>query len=210
MRQTSRRAAKNPDSSAAALVGPDPSGDRELVVEAGVGAEVVEGAARPALRVGGSEDESAHSGCDQGTCAHRARLERDHQSDAGERRQPPSTAAVSGEDQDLRVAVRSRRNSRLLPWRLAHHPVPEEGDRPDRHVAVSCRRSGLIDGERHGDVVGQCARAGPRAPAGIETPSALLICRDANETRKVQVNDGTVPARRTVGCLSGGRPRSCQ
>src|SRR6185437_6822651 len=51
----------------------DPRYHRQLVVQPGVGTEVVDRSARPRLRVGGSEHHGAHSPGHQGPGAHRAR-----------------------------------------------------------------------------------------------------------------------------------------
>src|ERR1039458_6069743 len=54
------------------LCRPDPDGDRYLVVEPGIGAQVVEGAACPRLHVGGPVDQAAQPSGDEGTGAHRS------------------------------------------------------------------------------------------------------------------------------------------
>src|ERR1019366_4740391 len=81
---------------------PDPDGDRYLVVEPGIGAQVVEGAACPRLHVGGPVDQAAQPSGDEGTGAHRTRFQGHHQGHLG---QPPRAQCASrvGQRQHLRV-----------------------------------------------------------------------------------------------------------
>ena len=71
----------------------------DLVVEAGIGAEVVERARGAGLRVGGAEDQAVDPGGPQGAGAHRARLEGDDQGHAVEAPGAPGRGGVAEAEQ---------------------------------------------------------------------------------------------------------------
>ncbi len=143
-----------------------PGGDRELVVEAGVDAEVVERATGAGLGIGGAEDDPGHPGGEERPGAHGARLEGDHDGGAG---QPPPAGGgggpaqgehlgvgggvagplplVAGPGQHLAVGIEhdARRRARRRPLRPPR-PRPGRGPWPRRRSRRILTRQRAIPG----------------------------------------------------------------
>ena len=135
-----------------------PARDRQLVVEPGVVAEVVEGAAGTGPRVGGPEDEPADPGGHQRAGAHGAGLEGHHQGHLGEppaahgrrRRGAPGSRRGRWDRRSPRARCggpprpsrRPGRPRRPAPRRRRRRAGPRPGRAPwrPRRSAVACRR----------------------------------------------------------------------
>ena len=135
------------------LVGQHAACHRQLVVEPGIGAQVVERAAGPGLRVGGAEHQPSHPRRHQGAGAHRARLQGDHHGDVVE---PPRADHLGrvAQGQDLGVGRRVGSALALVVPGRHHHPVAD-GYGPDGHVAVAGGGGRLGQCQRHGGGVGE-------------------------------------------------------
>ena len=133
-RPSQRRAAKNSSSSAPHSSASTPPRHRQLVVEPGVGAQLVERPARPGLGVGRAEDEASHPGGHEGPGAHRAGLECHHQGDVAEPPGPEGGRRVA-QRQDLGVGGGVEAQ---LPLVVAggDDPAVDDGDGTDGDVAV--------------------------------------------------------------------------
>ena len=141
----------------------DPRFHGNLMVEPGIGAEVVQRTARARLGVGGPEHQPAQPGGHRRAGAHRARFERDVQ---GGVVQSPRSGLGRGlaQGQDLGVAGRVAGGLSLVAGGR-DHPIPADHDRSDRHLAGVARSPGLLECQLHRRPVvhGRHRSAGSRA-----------------------------------------------
>ena len=125
----------------AALAGADTPCDLDLVVEPGVGAEVVERSACTRPGVARPVDDPADPGRHQSAGAHRAGFESDHQGDVGE---PPPAHGGRGVAQHQDLGVRSGVGGAFpLVVSGRHDLTGDQGDRADGNLpsAAAARAS---------------------------------------------------------------------
>ena len=146
-----------------AFVGSHAVGHGQLMVEPGVGAEVVERAARSSARVARAEDEPADPGGNERARTHGARFEGDDHGDVGQSPISDDGRRVA-QHQHLRVCGRVARVLALVVTRRHQSPI-DERDGTHGYLALARRTARLAEGELHGGFIAQgCRGVGGDAP----------------------------------------------
>ena len=154
-----RRVAKNDVSSSAHSAARDAGPDLDLVVEARVGAEVVEAPHGAGLHVVRAEDDTCDACHERGAGAHRARFEGGHQGGAVETGRPDRCRRVAQRQQ---LGVR-RGIAEALAFVVAsgHDDAVDDDCGADGYVVVVEGLACLVDRQLHEVVVGHVGQATP-------------------------------------------------
>ena len=143
-----------------AFVGSHAVGHGQLMVEPGVGAEVVERAARSSARVARAEDEPADPGGNERARTHGARFEGDDHGDVGQSPIPDDGRRVA-QHQHLGVCGRVARALALVVTRR-HQPPIDERDGTHGYLALvapqGAPRRGRAPWRLHRSGVSGCRR----------------------------------------------------
>ena len=166
------------------------------MIEPGVGAQVVQGAAGAGLGVEGAEDEAVQPGEDRRPGAHRARLEGD---DEGGLVEAPGAERLGGVSEGEDLGVRGRVLAHLtFVVTLGDDLAADEDDGSDQARRRARRQPPPRESESHGFGVGHAGSVEPGRDwrtAGDPLESSSERVRDtASRSRRSWVTSTSVPS----------------